>query len=299
MSAQDGSRARPRVWPALLVLFLTAPAAFVFQIPIAVAVAVIGALRSQGNVEAGIEALFALPSVFLALLIAAQLAYAAAATLPVLDSPVPVTERLGLVRGRLSAAAYPFLMLGTLFMGFLGELLWGLVFDEPSANMITISKAFSEAPLPMGVCLLVVASLLPGMFEELVCRGYVQRRLLQRWPPFLAIALTSVVFALMHFDPQHIVGVLPGAFWLGYVAWRSDSTWPSIACHIVLNAVSISFLVFSDPAPLMVGEPVIGGLWLAVTVPAFGVAVVLLERAGRRAPASREHASLLPGASHL
>jgi membrane protease YdiL (CAAX protease family) len=41
----------------------------------------------------------------------------------------------------------------------------------------------------------------PGFNEELLFRGYIQRRLLARWSPWLAISVTSALFALMHVMP--------------------------------------------------------------------------------------------------
>ena len=275
---------RPRIWPALVVLFGVTPAAVVLQLPVLVLILIAQAASSEGEAGEALDALLDFPATsggFLLLLVLAQTVYAVASFVPAALSQVPLRERLGLVRGRLAPAAYPVVMVGSILVIYLGEILWVLVFDEPSANLLAIHRAFSEAPLLLGLVMVAAASLLPGLLEETTCRGYVQRRLLQRWPPVLAIGLTSTIFAAMHIDPQHVLSVLPIAFWLGYVAWRSASIWPGIACHAFINALGLSIMAFGGHDPLESTEPVTGGWWLAATLPAFVAAVVLLERAGR------------------
>ena len=66
-------------------------------------------------------------------------------------------------------------------------------------------------------------------------RGYMQRRLLKRWAPWLAILVSSILFAVMHVTPHAISFAFPIGVWLGYVAWKTDSIWPTIFCHALIN----------------------------------------------------------------
>ncbi len=283
-AAAADTPAPPRIWPALTVLFGVVLLALGIQIPALLIFALVQVALAggdAGNTMQEVGALITSPLGLLVALLTAQSAYAIASYIPAALSPVPFARRLGFVRGRLPVVLYVFPVVASLFVSYLGELQWTLFFDEPSENLVTMAEAYADAPLGLGIALIVVGSLLPGLFEESLCRGYVQRRLLERWPPAIAVGLTSTVFAAMHLDPQHIVSVLPGAFWLGYVAWRADSTWPSIACHIFINAVLQSLLVFGDTDPTST-EPALGGAWLYLTAPAFVGAIVVLERAAQR-----------------
>jgi membrane protease YdiL (CAAX protease family) len=67
----------------------------------------------------------------------------------------------------------------------------------------------------------------------------VQSRLVALWPPGAAILLTSTVFALVHFDPQHVVAVLPIGLYLGWAAWRSGSVWLSMLLHALNNLAAV------------------------------------------------------------
>jgi membrane protease YdiL (CAAX protease family) len=78
-------------------------------------------------------------------------------------------------------------------------------------------------------------AIVPGIVEEVFYRGYIQRRLLQRWKPAWAIGVTAIIFALMHVTPLAIVSLFPLSIWLGVVAWRSNSVYPTMLCHAFIN----------------------------------------------------------------
>lgn len=76
----------------------------------------------------------------------------------------------------------------------------------------------------------------PGVSEELIFRGLLQRSIERRW---LAILVSALAFSFAHVDPHHVAGVLPIGFYLAWVAARSDSTWVTMAAHVVNNGVAV------------------------------------------------------------
>src|SRR5262249_36538871 len=72
---------------------------------------------------------------------------------------------------------------------------------------------------------------------ELFFRGYIQRRLLKRWSPAVAILITAALFALSHGNLPQIAVTFPMGIWLGVLAWRTGSVWPSMLCHVFWNAM--------------------------------------------------------------
>lgn len=275
---------RPRVWTALTALVVVLPASIAVQIPIAL---VLIGLRMSETGEGGEEAAEWLQEYavsaggFFIFLVSAQIVYAAFALIPARLSPVPLRERLGLVPGRISFPAMLLVAIGSILLLHAAELAWDVFFDQPSEHLIGLTRAFVETSLPVGLGLAAAASILPGFCEEILCRGYVQRRLLLRFPAPVAIGVTSLAFALMHFDPQHIVSVVPLALWLGYVGWRAASTWPSIMCHVFVNALSFGLLVLAGDEILDSVELRFGGAWFVLSVPTFIAAVFVLERGAR------------------
>ena len=117
-----------------------------------------------------------------------------------------------------------------------------------------------------GVGLRRARLVLPGIIEEHLFRGYIQSRLLQRWPAWVAIGVSSVLFALFHMDPIYVVAVLPQGIWLGALAWRTGGV-RGIVRRIFTNLVAFGTLAL---------EPHISGIPAGIEVLAQTVAVGFL-----------------------
>jgi uncharacterized protein len=199
----------------------------------------------------------------------------AAATL----SPEPFVDRLGLRRGRFPVWTWPAFLLGTPLVGMAMSFLMSQVIEEGSEQLKMLENLFSAhaASLPL---LLLLISVLPGLVEELLFRGFLQRRLLARLPVVAAIGITTVFFAAAHMDPMHAIGVAPLGIWLGVVAWRADSIWPAVLGHIGNNGFAIAMSVLAGPAPsgeVEVGAATaVGALLILVN---FVVCLILLAAA--------------------
>lgn len=92
---------------------------------------------------------------------------------------------------------------------------------------------------------LLVMALGPAIFEETFFRGGMQN-LLQRWTlkPWLAIAITSIVFSAIHFSyygfiPRVALGVV-----LGLLYYYSGSIWLAIAGHFFNNALVVTQIYY-------------------------------------------------------
>jgi membrane protease YdiL (CAAX protease family) len=149
-------------------------------------------------------------------------------------SPVPFRERLGLVPSRLTALQFAVVVFGSAVPFGIGLTLAYALAEvipaDPSTEMLYNNITWAS----VGPFVAFIA-LMPGFGEELLFRGYIQRRLLQRWPAWVAICVTSLAFALVHIEPHTVVFALPIGFWLGWVAWKVDSIWPCIVTHAAIN----------------------------------------------------------------
>jgi len=94
---------------------------------------------------------------------------------------------------------------------------------------------YDQLTWPSGIALVLFISLLPAFSEEIFFRGYMQRRLLLRWSPWVVLPLVSVIFAAFHGTPVWALTVLPLGLWFGVLAWRTGSLWPGIICHGFIN----------------------------------------------------------------
>lgn len=105
--------------------------------------------------------------------------------------------------------------------------------------------------------LILLAALVPGVWEELTFRGVVQSILRRHFPPLVAVAISSVAFGLMHFsnylnwdDSSSVVaGVIAATtlgFAWGYLVLETGSILPAIVLHYLVDVVLFDEL-FIDP----------------------------------------------------
>ena len=133
-------------------------------------------------------------------------------------------------------------------------------------------------------------------------RGYMQGGLQRRYGPMVAIAVTSVLFWVGHFN--HANGPARRALLIGYgvalgaLTWAARSIWPSIVAHAFCDAVSFTTLAsdlgpdwfMRKPAPFAetgVDAPfVVFGLLLALSVWSGVLVLGILRRLTRSAELS-------------
>ena len=175
------------------------------------------------------------PAVFLPATAASSLMLLAVSLMAPLVSGLQMASVLGLSKARLSV--YLAAAVGTFMLGPLGDLLMTtmsqLLPDATLNNVPRLQEMALQVPLWL---IWPVFALLPGVSEELLFRGVLQRSVGRGvW----AIVISGVVFALFHVDPHHMVGVLPLGLFLAFVASRGG-TWVAIFAHVVNNTLAIT-----------------------------------------------------------
>lgn len=128
-----------------------------------------------------------------------------------------------------------------------------------------------------GILLVLAAVCAAAVCEETLIRGMFQQALEQRTKAAAAVAISSVVFAMIHFNPWGGIQILFIALVLGVVAWRSDSVLPTILIHAVNNGLVILMNNLPEdrlrwygtehslePGVLIVGSVLLIGGWMAL-----------------------------------
>lgn len=146
-----------------------------------------------------------------------------------------VRSRLGLVRPRLRPGTWAVLIVGSGVPFFLAILLASAL-PTPAGGEETAQAWQSMSPA-LALLWVLFVGLVPGFSEEIFFRGLIQRRMIAVWRPSLAIGMSSVLFAIVHFSPAVVSLALVLGIWLGIIAWRTGSTLPGIAIHALVNSL--------------------------------------------------------------
>lgn len=219
------------------------------------------------------------PNFFFAIVAGSQLALLVVLVTAACLSKVPWKARLNLGWGDGSLRLLPLWCLACLGCGVVGDWLvlvveWlGVVDPSQSSYVQTFETLAENLSVEQGVVFVILISVLPGFVEEMFFRGYIQTRLVQRWPSWQSVVLCSFIFAAYHMDPLQSVALIPLALWLGFLAYRVGGILPSITCHLFNNFISSLLIVSLGPGvieaevtPGMVGYCTFAILCLAAAV---------------------------------
>ncbi len=276
--ASNVATTKPRVWTVFVAVLLALTACIAIQVVAVIAIFAWYAADGMAprDVAKELPEKLTTPANFIALLLPGQLVIGLAAIIPAWLSPEPIAARLGLRQPRIPMWGQPIIVIGALLPLSIGIALAHLIAlfipPDPTAAML-----YEQMTARWAIPFILFVALAPGFMEELLFRGYFQTRLLQRWPPWVAILVTSAMFGIFHITPHSVVNAFVIGLWLGVLAWRAGSVWPGIMCHAFINGgwnvwqVGKSVWGFPDSPPTIVA--VAGG---AAIVICFSVSVWLV-----------------------
>jgi membrane protease YdiL (CAAX protease family) len=150
------------------------------------------------------------------------------------------------------AAVIPIMYLSQYFT----QVLWDRVgMEHPDAHPLL--EIFKDQVDP-GLRALVVASavLLAPTFEEILFRGHMQTAILHSISPredtvaarWIAILITSVLFAAVHGEIWMMPPIFILSVCLGYAYERTGNLWVSIGIHAAFNTANIAYFILSKLA---------------------------------------------------
>jgi hypothetical protein len=132
---------------------------------------------------------------------------------------------------------------GLMILSYLFNLLFGLflaIFDlRMQADMVAV---FAELSSPWW--LLVAGIVVAPVVEEIFFRGFVFAGLAKRYGWRAAGVGSSILFALMHFQPLAILPICVLGLIFAYLYYRSGSIWPAVLMHVSTNALGLGVAYF-------------------------------------------------------
>lgn len=151
-----------------------------------------------------------------------------------------------------------------------------------ASNTVEWLKEFANvAPLPV---MLLIFAVGPALGEELIFRGVIGRGLVARWGLWSGVLLTSLMFAVVHGHPVHVIGVIPLGIAMHLVYLATRSFWAPVLLHFLNNswATIASRAIESDGAAAASWEAGPGAGLLVASVIAVIVLGVVLYRTRTR-----------------
>ena len=259
----------PRVWTvfvAYVVAFIGAQVVGGIVLLAAVMIEHGQELTSPANFAAFIQPTLSEPDVLLLFLLAMQVTLIATALGAAWLSPTPIARRLRLGPSTVHPAAYPLVVLGAIAIGVLFEFVTMKIPLPPNKDLQFLTETLQHLTPWQTVAAVLVVGGGPAFGEELLFRGYMQSRLSRRWGRWAAIPITTVLFGIMHLNlVQGTFAAIFGVY-LGYLADKSGSIRPSMACHFANNAFQV---ILARYGPALNPSPA------AVTILAGAMAILL------------------------
>ena len=125
----------------------------------------------------------------------------------------------------------------------------GLVFTfrivEFQPEIFKTARYLNDLPVWSAWSVIIMASLVAGICEEIGFRGYMQKPLEQKHGPVVGISITSLVFVVVHLHQAWATGVLIHifviSFMIGYLAYSSNSLILGIIAHVSFDIINFSY----------------------------------------------------------
>ena len=106
-----------------------------------------------------------------------------------------------------------------------------------------VSEFFSSGIGPLQLIVMGIVIFVVPPMEELVFRGWAWKLCRWKMSPKWTCITTSVLFAAVHQEPLHILGLLPLSFFLGWLRLKTGNIEASTIAHMVNNAVGCLVMV--------------------------------------------------------
>lgn len=130
----------------------------------------------------------------------------------------------------------------------------------------------------------ISVALVPAFCEEFLFRGFVQSSFEKRWPILLTIFVTSILFAVFHFNPFAIIPLFALGAYFSYIVYLTDSIFYSIILHFLNNFFTITIFSIYKTEDVISAKPEIdyplSSLYfgLVFLVFLFGFTLVILKQ---------------------
>ena len=119
----------------------------------------------------------------------------------------------------------------------------GLGWDPPVRWNSSLTDIFGPDSIGLGLAIVMVVLVGP-VIEEMVFRGVLLPAFDARVGRWVALSISSALFAGYHFNAWLLVPTFVLGFAAGWLALRRESLWPAIALHSLYNVVPVAMAFY-------------------------------------------------------
>ena len=98
----------------------------------------------------------------------------------------------------------------------------------------------------------IVGALLAPLVEEIFFRGFLFQGFRARYGWVKSMLLSSAIFGLAHLDPASLIPTFILGNLLAYLYQRTNSIWPGVIVHILVNTFGLGFVYFISQHPELI-----------------------------------------------
>lgn len=140
-------------------------------------------------------------------------------------------------------------LLASLSLFILMHMSWSFMFRlyEFQPEIFKTSSYLNELPALTSWSIIIMASLVAGICEEVGFRGYMQAPLEQKYGPVVGISITSIIFVVVHLHQAWAGGfaavmiIFGMSFMIGYLAYATKSLLAGIIAHVTFDIINFSY----------------------------------------------------------
>ena len=126
----------------------------------------------------------------------------------------------------------------------LGGLIW-LISVQVVVEPISLYLPVAESAAGQGFWAIVTAVIFAPICEEFIFRGLVLESLLRRHRRSLSVVVSSMLFAIVHFQPSVMFSAFVSGLVLGTMYLHTNSIFSTIILHSINNAIAFSLITLN------------------------------------------------------
>lgn len=98
----------------------------------------------------------------------------------------------------------------------------------------------------------LVGAVLAPLVEEIFFRGFLFQGIRARYGWVTGMLLSSAIFGLAHLDPASLIPTFVLGNLLAYLYHRTNSIWPGVLMHVLINSFGLGFVYFVSQHPELI-----------------------------------------------